>query len=208
MSWRRWFILISMLVLGALLVSACSGQTTPEATKSPAAEQQVNADEHTDEHAAEAATQVAEETAQAEEHGEEHTTEAEEHGEEHAAEAEEHEHEAVPAEYAELTNPFAGDADAIAAGAELYQSFCASCHGTEGRGDGPAAESLQVKPANLADADMMAGVTDGYLFWRISQGMMSEGMEDSSMPAFGHMLLSEEEIWQVISFVRTLSASQ
>jgi len=31
----------------------------------------------------------------------------------------------------------------------LYERYCASCHGTEGKGDGPAAETLQPKPPDL-----------------------------------------------------------
>lgn len=116
----------------------------------------------------------------------------------------EHEHMEAPEPYASMTNPFAGDPQAIEAGRELYQVNCATCHGPEGKGDGPAAAALPVQPANLADAEMMAEASDGFLYWRISQGMMSPGMEKSGMPAFGHML-SEEQIWQIISYVRTLS---
>lgn len=34
-------------------------------------------------------------------------------------------------------------------GAEMYKSYCASCHGITGEGNGPAAEALKVAPANL-----------------------------------------------------------
>jgi len=34
-------------------------------------------------------------------------------------------------------------------GAELYRRYCAPCHGISGRGDGPAAEALCPKPADL-----------------------------------------------------------
>lgn len=35
------------------------------------------------------------------------------------------------------------------AGARLYASVCASCHGAEARGDGPEAERLAARPADL-----------------------------------------------------------
>ena len=35
------------------------------------------------------------------------------------------------------------------AGPEMYRSFCASCHGTEGKGNGPAASALRKAPADL-----------------------------------------------------------
>ena len=34
-------------------------------------------------------------------------------------------------------------------GAALYAEYCAACHGTGGRGDGPAASGLSARPADL-----------------------------------------------------------
>jgi mono/diheme cytochrome c family protein len=34
-------------------------------------------------------------------------------------------------------------------GQDLFHSYCASCHGLEGKGDGPAAAALKPSPANL-----------------------------------------------------------
>ena len=34
-------------------------------------------------------------------------------------------------------------------GPEMYRTFCASCHGTEGKGNGPAAAALKKTPADL-----------------------------------------------------------
>ena len=36
-----------------------------------------------------------------------------------------------------------------ASGAEMYKSYCAVCHGIEGKGNGPAASALKVPPSNL-----------------------------------------------------------
>ncbi|HEX8815060.1 MAG TPA: c-type cytochrome [Terriglobales bacterium] len=36
-----------------------------------------------------------------------------------------------------------------ASGAEMYKAYCASCHGAEGKGNGPAASALKVPPADL-----------------------------------------------------------
>lgn len=37
-----------------------------------------------------------------------------------------------------------------ASGEEMFKTYCASCHGVEGKGDGPAAAALKKAPANLA----------------------------------------------------------
>jgi mono/diheme cytochrome c family protein len=37
----------------------------------------------------------------------------------------------------------------IATGRQMYQSYCATCHGPEGAGDGVLAKSLRKRPANL-----------------------------------------------------------
>jgi mono/diheme cytochrome c family protein len=114
-----------------------------------------------------------------------------------------HGHVEAPDEFASLTNPFAGEADAIAAGKELYVTNCVSCHGLEGAGDGAAAEALDPKPANLGDATMMTTLTDGYLFWRVSKGGAMEPFNSAMIAWEG--ALSEEQRWQVISYVRTFS---
>jgi len=36
-----------------------------------------------------------------------------------------------------------------ASGPQMYKHYCATCHGSTGKGDGPAAEALKVAPADL-----------------------------------------------------------
>lgn len=129
------------------------------------------------------------------EHGMEHA------GDEHGA-ATAHAHIDPPAEYAQLTNPVAGDAAAIAAGQTIFNTNCMTCHGAQGRGDGPTAVGLNPKPANLADRQMMGMLSDGYLFWRVSEGGAMAPF-NSAMPSW-KAALSEEQRWQVISYLRSL----
>lgn len=100
----------------------------------------------------------------------------------------------VPAEYASKTNPLS--ADAATDGAKVFQTNCESCHGPQGHGDGPAGAALDPAPKNLAELQARAG--DDYLFWRINTG--KEGT--SMVPWKG--ILTDEQIWQVVSFIRTL----
>ena len=101
----------------------------------------------------------------------------------------------VPAEYTGMTNPLGKDA--AAQGAELFQTNCATCHGQEGHGDGPAGQSLEPRPKNLAEIQSKAG--DDFLFWRIH-----DGVPGTSMVAWNG-ILSDEQIWQIVSFLRTLN---
>jgi len=100
----------------------------------------------------------------------------------------------VPPEYAGKANLL--DASAATAGAEVFKANCVMCHGEQGKGDGVASGSLDPKPANLADVSQQ--VDDDYLFWRIS-----EGKPGTSMVAWKG-ILKEEQIWQVVTFIRTL----
>ncbi len=113
-----------------------------------------------------------------------------------------HIHATPPESYARLTNPLAGQAEAVTGGKTIFETQCASCHGLQGRGDGLAAASLNPKPANLADKKMLDSLSDGYLFWRVSEGGMAAPF-NSAMPAW-KATMSEEQRWQVISYLRTL----
>jgi mono/diheme cytochrome c family protein len=100
----------------------------------------------------------------------------------------------VPADYAGKTIPVG--ADSATDGAVNFKTYCEACHGATGLGDGPAGTALDPRPANLPA--VAAQVGDDYLFWRIS-----EGKDGTSM--VGWMgVLSEEQIWQIVAYIRTL----
>lgn len=107
-------------------------------------------------------------------------------------------HEGVPAEYRGQTNPFEGSDDAVSEGRRLYATHCELCHGSEGLGDGQIANSLSPSPALLAHLIQMPMAVDEYLLWSISEGGTAFG---TSMPAFREVL-SREEIWKTITFLR------
>lgn len=109
-----------------------------------------------------------------------------------------------PDEFADMSNPLVGSDLAVKEGEKLFQANCSSCHGPTGQGDGPAARGLEPKPRNLALEQ--SHLDDAYLFWRISEGGLMEPF-NSVMPAW-RGLLNEEQIWQIISYLRTLSAQE
>jgi len=94
-------------------------------------------------------------------------------------------------------NPIPLTEESIAAGREVYLANCTTCHGPEGRGDGPAAAGLNPQPANLTEPHV-AVHTDGDLHWWITNGIQP------AMPPFGEDL-TQDEIWNVINYVRSLS---
>lgn len=105
----------------------------------------------------------------------------------------------IPEQYRGLTNPRADDEQAIERGQELYAQICAVCHGADGSGNGPAASGLDPQPVSLNRGMMnMPAVTDGYLFWTLSQGGTPTG---SAMPPLKDAL-SVDDRWAIISFLR------
>ena len=97
----------------------------------------------------------------------------------------------APASTARQKNPYAGQQAAVAAGAKLYATNCASCHGTNAQGTGNI-PSLSRGPTQSAP--------DGELFWFITTGSISNGM-----PAWG--VLPEQDRWQIVAFLKSLKAS-
>ena len=116
-----------------------------------------------------------------------------------------HGHPAAPHEHPiaqALTNPAALTPESIAAGASAFARYCASCHGTTGRGDGPLAAATAAyggRPPNLADATWQHGGSAGEIFVAIRDGIGP----DFTMDAFGNRL-SESDIWHVVNFLKQL----
>ena len=97
----------------------------------------------------------------------------------------------APTSSAQQQNPYARQDAASAAGAKLYATYCASCHGANGQGTG------NIPPLTQGPAQ---SVPDGEVFWFITTGSVNNGM-----PAWG--MLSEQQRWQLVSFVKSLKNS-
>lgn len=110
---------------------------------------------------------------------------------------------------AELTE-IAGDPElntyAQNAGAAVFRTWCAQCHGS-------GAAGAKGYP-NLLDDDWLWGGTIEDIHYTVTAGIRNEDTDEewlrqSAMPAFGRDdLLSSEEIDQVVNFVMTLSGEE
>jgi mono/diheme cytochrome c family protein len=102
----------------------------------------------------------------------------------------------APESAKDIKNPYSGNVIAAQKGEQLYSKLCWTCHGKNGKGQGPAAASLKPKPKNFSSVELQKQ-TDGELFWKLSNG---KGM----MVPYRHSL-NEEKRWQLINYIRTLS---
>jgi mono/diheme cytochrome c family protein len=84
-------------------------------------------------------------------------------------------------------------------GERLYYTFCASCHGVDGRGSWRAALFL-IRPGDLTRS---SDQPDRYLFDIIEHGGAAIGRP--GMPAFGAQL-SAEDIGALVAYTKTLGA--
>ncbi len=94
--------------------------------------------------------------------------------------------------------------DSIAKGKEIFSGAgnCVSCHGAEGKGDGPAGAALDPPPRNLhAKDEYKYGTTDHAVYRTVFYGVEGTGMA----PLEG--VLTPEQIWNVVHYVQTLQGA-
>jgi mono/diheme cytochrome c family protein len=103
----------------------------------------------------------------------------------------------VPPEYRNLKNPLTPSEANLKAAGQIYFDECAQCHGDRGKGDGPEARSHYPLPADLTDPKLLATVTDGEIFYQISEGRRP-------MPSFKNRL-TQNERWHLVLLVRSFS---
>ncbi|PYT75923.1 MAG: hypothetical protein DMG40_27245 [Acidobacteria bacterium] len=103
----------------------------------------------------------------------------------------------VPEQYKSLRNPLPPSESNLNAARQIYFDDCAQCHGNEGQGDGPQAKSHYPLPADLTDRKLLRNVTDGEIFYLISEGRRP-------MPSFKRKLTPDQR-WQLVLLVRSFS---
>lgn len=103
----------------------------------------------------------------------------------------------------------------VMGGDETFRLYCAPCHGTSARGDGPVASSMRQKPADLTllaqrnggtfAADEVARIIDGR--------NPVKGHGGGDMPVWGDAFAKtadptpvDEKIRRVVAYLRTIQA--
>jgi mono/diheme cytochrome c family protein len=104
----------------------------------------------------------------------------------------------LPPEAKLVRNPLTLDAATAAKQIlPVYLDKCAECHGDTGKGNGPQAKMYDPRPRMLTDAPHIGTVTDGELYYVITEG-------HKPMPSY-RKKLTDEQRWQLVMLVRSFS---
>ncbi len=100
-------------------------------------------------------------------------------------------------------NPLPATEETIDKGKRLFEgkAFCATCHGRDGKGLGADIEPGTLKgplPRNFTDREWQTVRTDGELLW-----ILKNGSKGTAMAPFIPLILTEEEAWQILLYVRS-----
>ena len=106
-----------------------------------------------------------------------------------------------------LHNPHNVTTEFVANGKALYEgkAYCSACHGIEGTGTPQNVGSSGFgvpSPRNFGDAAWQAARTDGELFW-----IMQHGSHGTDMAPYLPLYLTEEEAWQIVTYIRSFGKS-
>ena len=81
-------------------------------------------------------------------------------------------------------------------GKDRYDIYCTICHGAQGEGDGPVAQSLANVVRNLNEQRVLDS-SDGWIYAVIANGY------GALMPEYGSKIVPEDR-WHIVNYVRTL----
>ena len=98
----------------------------------------------------------------------------------------------------DMDNPFSPTRKNIEEGSKVYfgKGLCVKCHGVNGKG----VEVPGHPPRNFTDPKWQDVRTDGEMMW-----VLKNGSPGTSMPIRVGKVISEEEAWKVILFIRTFA---
>jgi cytochrome c oxidase cbb3-type subunit 2 len=99
----------------------------------------------------------------------------------------------VPPRDRQKINPFREQPQAIQAGRLLFSDHCAQCHGENAQGTR--------KRPSLRTARIQSEATEGAIHWFLVNGNVRRGMPSWSR-------LPDQQLWQLVSYVRSLKSSE
>jgi mono/diheme cytochrome c family protein len=101
-----------------------------------------------------------------------------------------------------INNPLQPTSELLEQGKALFEgkAFCKACHGADGKGLPKDLELKGPLPRNFTDRKWQATRTDGELFW-----ILKNGSPGTDMAPFVPLVLTEEEAWQVLLYVRSFN---
>jgi mono/diheme cytochrome c family protein len=99
----------------------------------------------------------------------------------------------------QIDEPWVYSDEMASYGKTVYKSYCLSCHGVKGAGDGPAAATLTPKPRNLIAGGWINGGTSQKLF-----ETLQNGLEGTSMMGFKGAI-SKADRWALVHYIRSIT---
>ena len=104
----------------------------------------------------------------------------------------------IPAADAARVNPVKSSAEGLAEARKVFGYDCDMCHGAKGDGKGDVVESMKLTMHDWRDPATLANLTDGEIFYIITNGkgkMMAEGDR-----------VPEKLRWNLVNLVRAMAA--
>ncbi len=99
--------------------------------------------------------------------------------------------------------PGPGAAAVSAEADQIFATRCATCHGPEGRGDGPGSTALTPKPRNFQDPQWQDSVDDDHIATIIQYGGAAVG-KAPMMPGNPDLIAKPEVVAALVKHVRSL----
>ncbi|WP_373047632.1 c-type cytochrome [Vulgatibacter sp.] len=93
--------------------------------------------------------------------------------------------------------------EALAEAKQTFSTVCATCHGPQGAGDGPASAGFPVKPRSFNDAEWQKSVTDEHIAKVIVEGGPAVG-KSPLMPGNPQLAGKPEVVSGLVQLVREM----
>ena len=101
----------------------------------------------------------------------------------------------LPDDYREVANPIPSSPESLEVGKQLFDIYCAVCHGSEGHGGGNIEGPFPRGLINQLTTQRARDYPDGYIFGMITLG---RGL----MPSYSRV--TDSERWHIVNYVRQL----